>query len=244
PTNIGSFLNDLPARNRVVLRTADGATFPGRTVRLYRPSSGKDSDWRQHPYQLDFDAIPDAEFVADAQGGIDVGRNPFSDGPLVIYVDQANVVAILEIDDAGTRRHGYLESRSLNLAYWRGETESAEHVVIVDPPPCAVGIGPDKVEPRHEAVVSGPYVQFTWPAEANRVYEVWVSVDGARAVSVHRMTSARDQIAKTRQSVSGRRVAWWLTEGAPGSGCPPRRSAIYYFDLDGVKWERRRPVRP
>ena len=160
-----------------------------------------------------------------------------------MYVDEINVVAILEIDGGGSLRYGFLESRDFNLAYWRGETESAEHEVVVDAPACPAGIGPNLVEPTHESFVAGPIVQFTWPAEALRKYELWVSVDGSAATRAHSMTAPRNQIAKTKTYIGGRRVAWWVTEETPGSGCPAKRSSIYFFDLDGAGSERRRPAR-
>lgn len=39
PWNMGRYLNDLPAQNRLTLKTRDGTTFPGRTVRVYSSSS-------------------------------------------------------------------------------------------------------------------------------------------------------------------------------------------------------------
>lgn len=232
PANIGSFLNDLPAQNRVLIVTPDGKTFPGHTVRLYRASGMKDLNWRSHVYHLKIDGKPDAQFTTDSQGAIQVGRNPFSNGKLISGINQINTLAIVELVDGQTSHWGYLESRVFNLAYWRGKTASATHKLVVDAPICpGPGLGPDRLLPHHESLVTTPNVYFEWPALPNQTYQLWYTVDGGKPVRID--VKALYSKGNITIPLRGSRVAWWLVyqnEYAPPE-CSVVRSSTYFFDL-------------
>jgi hypothetical protein len=249
PWNMGRFLNDLPAQNRLRLKTPDGTTFPGRTVRIYSSSSALIPDWRSRPYETHIDATPDLVLQAGEDGSVLVGRNPFSDGDLTIWVDRCNVMAIVEVVDGATSHWGFLESRVFNLAYWRGETELAEHTVILDPPVCVPpGIGSNTYAPAYEAFVTTPNVKFQFLGLKGYSYELWWSIDEGSAAHVDVAgPKNRDQtLAVTVNLPRDGRVAWWYLERNPNAaaGCAPHQSATYFFDLDAGRSPRRRSVTP
>lgn len=247
PWNMGRFLNDLPAQNRLLLKKQDGTTFPGRTVRIYSSSSALVPDWRSRPYETHIDATPDLVLEADENGAVVVGRNPFSDADLTMWVDRANVMAIVEVVDGATSHWGFLESRVFNLAYWRGETELAAHTVLLDPPVCVPpGVGSNTYAPAYEALVNTPDVTFELVGLKDHSYELWWSIDeGPAARFDFAGPKNRDRkVSVTVHLPRDGRVAWWYVERNPNApaGCLPHRSATYFFDLDAGRAPRRRSV--
>jgi hypothetical protein len=248
PWDMGDFLNDLPARNRIFLKDSFGRTFPGRTVRIYSTSSRIDPGWEESPYRMLIDGTPELTLTTDAEGAVEVGRNPFSDGELFARVDQTNVMAIVQLVDGTFSRWGYLEAWKFNLAYWRGETEQAVHTLVLDAPICgSAGLGSHIVTPAHEALVTSRNVKFQWLGNPGRTYELWWSIDGGEPshVTVDAVTA---QISVTTTIPTDGHVAWWYvdTEHSSDGYCPTRaRSGIYHFDLAaGEGGEgRRRPAR-
>jgi hypothetical protein len=247
PWNMGRYLNDLPSQNRLLLKTRDGTTFPGRTVRVYSSSSALILDWESHPYETHIDATPDLVLQADQNGAVLVGRNPFSDAGLTIWVDRCNVLAVVEVVDGQTSHWGFLESRTFNLAYWRGETELAEHTVLLDPPICVPpGVGSNSYTPAYEALVTTPEVKFEFLGLRGYSYEVWWSINEGPANHIDVAGPTRDRKLTVPVELPGDgRVAWWYVErknDAPS--CAPGRSATYYFELNTGRVGRRRAVTP
>ncbi len=234
PQNIGSFLNDLPAENRIVIVTPDGKTFPNHQVRIYRASGKKDPNWASHVYQLQFDQKPDLEFTTDNQGAIQVGRNPFSKEKLISGINQINTMVIVELIDGKKSHWGFLESREFNLAYWRGKTEFATYKLVVDAPICfSPGVGPDNVLPSHEALVDSGNIAFEWPASPPQPYQLWYVVDGGKPIRVDVPAEPHFNRMHIEIPISGKRVAWWLVYKSPSSPpeCPSVRSATFFFDI-------------
>jgi hypothetical protein len=116
PENIGAYVTDLPLQNRLTLRDASGAALPGAGVRVYQA----------RPFQRVFDDTPDLELVADDRGQVLLGGNPFTSEERFAPALGDGVV-ILRVQHAGRVGYGFLEVSDFNLAYWRGETELADH---------------------------------------------------------------------------------------------------------------------
>lgn len=234
PSNIGSFLNDLPESNRIRIVTPEGKTFPNRKVRIYQASAVPDPEWQTHPFRLDIDGRADLEFTTDSQGAINVGSNPFSVDPLVLTVDRINTVAIVELIDNGASHWGYLESREFNLAYWSGKRDSAEYDLVVDAPICgSPGLGPVNVTPVHEALVATSNVVFQWPADLTAGdVQLWYAVDLGKLQHRNVHIGAGSEASITIH-INGKRVAWWLVYKNPYSPpeCPSVRSSTYFFDI-------------
>ena len=84
-----------------------------------------------------------------------------------------------------TSHWGFLESRTFNLAYWRGETELAEHTVILNPPICVPpGVGSNSYAPAYEALVTTPDVKFEFAGFRGYSYELWWSINEGPATHI------------------------------------------------------------
>lgn len=133
PENLGAYLNDLPAENRVTILDGDGNPLVGAQVSVYRserdPLLGNlDSSYRKY-----FDDTPDMQRVADAEGRVLLGRDPFSDGTgVVLLLDFTNGTIILRVEHEGRVGYGFLDVTAFNQAYWRGETDLADHVLQIE----------------------------------------------------------------------------------------------------------------
>ncbi|MCP4251312.1 MAG: hypothetical protein GY778_30115 [bacterium] len=129
PCNIGVYLQDLPANNHV--RFADGFDRPraNASVRIYRAGTGP--GW----YGKTFDNTPDAEYTTDAQGYIDLPRNPFNPGGSIAHTyGHANGVMILRIQHVEQIWYRFMEASDFNMAYWAGDTQHAYYTVVLDGP--------------------------------------------------------------------------------------------------------------
>lgn len=120
PENLGDYLEDLPAQNRLTLRDGAGTALAGALVRIFQTGgSGRI-----------FDNVPDLERIADDQGQVLLGRNPFSPTGRIGDVF-ANGVAIVRVEHRGHVGYGFLEVADFNLAYWAGHVDFADHELRV-----------------------------------------------------------------------------------------------------------------
>lgn len=244
PWDLGWFLNDLPARNRVRFVRTDGSAIANRTVRIYRPT-GETIDVRTlSPYASIFDGTPDLELKTDRDGVVLLPRNPFTDGDIVAYVDRFNGVAIVEIVDGNTRRWAFLDSLQFNLAYWRGETEEATHEVVADGTVCRDALGPSRVTPEPEELVKSAEVRFQFPVEFNGRYTLFYAVNGGEAVRVDVRPPETATTTSVTLTLPPGRIVWWFENANAAVGCLPQRSSQYAFDHIMEAPPRRRAVRP
>ena len=213
PENIGAFLNDLPAENRVTIRDAGGAPMPNAEVEIFRSQPGLFDEW----YATSYDDVPDLTLRTDKNGQLLVGRCPFSaDGVVVNFWRGSNTVAIVRVNKS---LYGFLESSLFNMEFWRGHTELGEYDVVVSErgDVCAVD-GPAIVDAR----VNGNAVTLTWTA-----------VDGATAYRVmapHAIVTTNKTSATVRLSGS---VYWWIE--ADRARCPTVRSSTSHLTLPPVR---------
>jgi hypothetical protein len=129
PANLGSFLNDLPRENRLVLRDSPGQALAQARVQIFQARPG---DAGVAAYSKVFDATPDLQLQADAQGRVLLGTNPFSRAGRIAFTDAvANGTAIMRVEHGGRVGYGFLESSDFNLQYWRGRTELGEYELRV-----------------------------------------------------------------------------------------------------------------
>ncbi|MBP9902235.1 MAG: Ig-like domain-containing protein [Verrucomicrobia bacterium] len=124
PYNIGAFMNDLPATNQIQLLDGHGQPIAGATVSVYRASGT--SEW----YGKQFDDTPDLTFTADTLGRVNVGRNPFSDGPLQHTYGISTMVALLKAEAGGRTGFAFLKAGLFNLEYWRGNTNQGRYSLV------------------------------------------------------------------------------------------------------------------
>jgi hypothetical protein len=213
PENIGAFLNDLPAENRVTIRDAGGAPIPNAEVEIFRSQPGLFDEW----YATSYDDVPDLTLRTDRNGQLLVGRCPFSaDGVVVNFWRGSNTVAIVRVNKS---LYGFLESSLFNMEFWRGHTELGEYDVVVseEGDVCTVD-GPAIVDAR----VNGNAVTLTWTA-----------VDGATAYRVmapHAIVTTNKTSATVRLSGG---VYWWIE--ADRARCPMVRSSTSRLVLPPVR---------
>ena len=227
PENVGNFLNDLPAQNRLTIRDASGQPLRNADVRIYQ-SAGESNAW----YATHYDNTPDLTLQTDANGQVLVGRNPFAtNGAVVNYWRGSNVVAIVRVATAGRVLYGFLESRAFNLAYWRGQTAFADHDLTVGVPFCANLAVPTLRSPGYDSEQPSPLVKLSWNAVAGATkYTVWVSANGEAPRALQSTTST-----SIDASLPGR-VYWWIEAEVPG--CASRRSDAWRFSANAPKRRR------
>lgn len=127
PENFEVYLNDLPTENRLSL-TSQGDPLAGASVRVYRSQRDPVLDSLVGHYKKYYDNTPDMELVADDQGRVLLGRDPFSGGEGVVSQnDFVNGTIILRVEHAGEVGHSFLDVTSFNQAYWRGEADMADY---------------------------------------------------------------------------------------------------------------------
>ncbi|HEX7150637.1 MAG TPA: hypothetical protein VF618_04045 [Thermoanaerobaculia bacterium] len=231
PENIGSFLNDLPAENRLTIRDRDGVALANADVWIFR-GEGKSDAW----YAAVFDNIPDLKLRTDEHGQVLVGRSPFSaDGRIVQYWKNNNSTAIVRVAAGERVLYGFLESRLFNLAYWRGDTAFADHDLNVGMPYCG-NLGVSLTAPAWDERDVNPSVTLRWTRlERATLYRVYASTTGgpARLIGTTGSTSLTTQLHG--------KVYWWVE--ADGNDCAMRRSAVgRFYAPNAAGGPRRRAV--
>lgn len=120
PENQGVFLDDVPEDSRLRLVDVGGsAPLAGAEVRLYRASAPQNGS--PIPPGRVIDGTADLIASADGSGEVALGPRPFADGPL----DLATTVALLRVEHEGRVGYAFVDAMAYNLAFWRGQTETA-----------------------------------------------------------------------------------------------------------------------
>ena len=232
PWDLGWFLNDFAEQNRVRLVRGDGTPIRNSQVLLYR-STAEDVDWKNGKgYGMVFNNTPAQTLTTDSEGRILVGKNPFADGRIYAFVEKANGICILRIQDGATRRWAYLDSLQFNLAYWRGQTQLADIEVMAGAPMCRDALGPGNIGPAPEALVTTPVVHFRIPVTREIPYDLYYSANGAPPVKIAVPARAATETADIPLTPPAGRIVWWFIEGISSPPCPPQHSSVYAFDHD------------
>jgi hypothetical protein len=220
PENIGDFLNDLPAENRLTVRSPTGSPIADADVWIYQATGGP-------PYYFSkiYDNVADLKLKTDADGRVLVGRCPFSaDGRIVHTFGASNVTAIVRVAKGGSASYGFLESLGFNIAYWSGDTEMADHDLFVGAPFCPVA-SPYLLTPMSDSAPTTSPVTLSWTRVSSASsYEVWASIDGGPARRLAVVPPAGKPSLDV--SLSGH-VAWWVV--ANRVPCPSVRTGIGFF---------------
>lgn len=133
PENLGAYLDDLPAENRLTVTDDGGAPLAGALVQVYRSEPDPSRDALPGPYPKHFDDEPDLELTADEQGRVLLGPDPFSGGRGISHDGEiSNCVVIVRVETDDGVGYGFLDITAFNQAYWRGETELADYELAVE----------------------------------------------------------------------------------------------------------------
>ncbi len=129
PCNIGEYLQDLPQNNHMQFVDEYGWPRINADVRIYNAESGP--GW----YGKTFDDIPDQYFTTDADGYIQMPRNPFNPGGNITHTHGlANSVLIFRVAQGDDVWYRFFEASELNLAYWAGYTQDAYYTMAIEGP--------------------------------------------------------------------------------------------------------------
>jgi len=129
PENCAIYLNDLPAENRLTV-TSEGVPLGGASVQIYRSDRNPAIDTLTGYYKKYYDDTPDMDLLADDQGRVLLGRDPFSDGKGIVSLDDfVNGTVIVRVEHDGKVGYGFVDVTALNQAYWRGETDLADYTL-------------------------------------------------------------------------------------------------------------------
>lgn len=231
PRNFASFLNDFPAQNRLTIRDANGARVANADVYIHQAQATMPTErW----YGARFDDTPDLTLRTDAMGRVLVGRSPFAPDGNVVHAPHLNTgVAIVRVVKDGVSMHGFLESRLFNLEYWRGNTQFADHELLVGRE-CG-SEGPRLSGATWDAQTSGP-VTLSWDEmiEATQ-YRVYASTDLGTPGVIARTTGTSVTVHLNGQ------VYWWVE--ADLGVCGTRRSYPSRFQASNESYVRRRAAR-
>jgi hypothetical protein len=226
PRNIASFINDLPAQNRLTVRDAEGVPIANADVWFYTSVTNGEA-W----YAFHYDNTPDLQLRTDEHGQVLVGRSPFAANGKVLHAyGMTNGVAIVRVAKEGKVAYGFLESRLFNLAYWRGQTDFADHDLYV-------GLQCSSQEPRllapeWGAQLASSDVLLQWQPSANaQRYHVWISNNLGTPRIVDTTTETQTTIR------TGGRVDWWVE--AELGPCGSRRTATRRFHAPPLPPRRR-----
>lgn len=127
PGNIGVYIQNLPAENRMLLLDNAGNPLSNAVVKVYQ--SGYLPTW----YGKKYDDIPDLILTSDYQGCILLGRCPFdTDGTVNHGYGRANGVPIVRVEKDGKTGFGFFTVMDFNMNYWRGITNLAEYTLRVN----------------------------------------------------------------------------------------------------------------
>lgn len=230
PWNLGWFLNDFASDNRIRLLRPDGTPIANKKVTLYRPTGASVANWSAQPYAMTYDDAHSTQMTTDAQGRIDVGHNPFADGRIFAFVEKANGVVVVRVDDGTARRWAYLNSLEFNMAYWAGQTDVANMDVTTDPPRCRDSLEANAFSPHSEEAVSTRDVTFTFSADQWIEYDLFWTVDGSAPTKVDVPASSTGRASVTLTLPPGHIVWWWVQQESSDPPCPLVHSSIYAFD--------------
>lgn len=120
--------SNLPDDNYLRLLDAQGRPLAGAHVALYQMDSPRNGIW----YAKHWDNVADLSGVADRDGLVALGHNPF--GPTFFStspycsgycVAEDNWLPLLRVTYGGRSEFHFFEYTEFNLAYWRGQRERA-----------------------------------------------------------------------------------------------------------------------
>ena len=240
PWDLGWFLDDLPATNRIHLIRTDGSPIANQHVSVYMPQPITTAS----SYGMSYSDPPTLTLTSDADGVVTLARTSFP-SHISANVDRSNGTAVLKINDGAIQRWAYVESLDLNMAYWRGDHDATDLTLTADAPVCFDQLGPSLVLPLPEASVTTADVTFQFPNTPGNHYDLLWAVDGRDPVTVTipPLPGKKNTAITTVLTLPPGRIVWWFVDHDAPLTCPLIHSAIYSFDHDaGESLPRRRAV--
>ena len=221
PGNIGVFLQDLPAQNRLTVKDENGNILPLADVKVYRaaPQGGV---W----YGKYFDNVPDMYLTADSNGVVLLGHCPFSSTGIIQHTyGFSNGVAILRVEHGGKIGYGFLEVTLFNMEYWRGHTSLGNYelnVALVNPTGIEGGVA--------KLLPNGMVLYQNYPNPFNPATHIRFSTSAAAEIELT-IYNALGQVVRNLFSgkvAAGNQQAVWNGTDNAGRNVS---SGVYYYRL-------------
>jgi hypothetical protein len=133
PGNLGQYLYDLPAQNRLRVMNKEGEVLRKAKISIYQSAKSPLNPSGNVSYNEYFDDIPDIELVTDDNGQVLLGHNPFSANGL-FYLDDdryANFTIIIRVEYENRIGYGCVDVAQFNIEYWKGNTDLADYDICV-----------------------------------------------------------------------------------------------------------------
>ncbi len=220
PGNIGVYLQDLPTNNIVTVCDGFGVPLPNATVKVYQARGT--TSW----YGKKYLETPDVVVMTDGDGRVNLGRCPFASNGFIRHTyGISEGVAVVQVEHADRTGIDFLNAMAFNMAYWRGQTLTAEHTVCVGMiSTSAYGIA--RIFPLDgytlpRAVVQWPHVRVVLSGPVN-----------AQSVSVNGLPASYAWGKWERQNLAINRGTNAITVIATWPGGISATQTVYYYRLD------------
>lgn len=223
-----TFMENIPARNRIRFVDPSGTPLGGADIRLYRPEAPKVP---QVPV-IQFNDQPDIETTADSNGEVVFDGDPFrrpggwigydrNGQPFLMFLTGVSIIRVQK----GTDVHFvYFELTAANRAFWRGMKDEARYEFVVGANPCATA--PVLLAPKDGSLLTAGNVPLSWtrtPGAAG--YLVFAAVNGGPEHVVGVSTDTQASVAMNEPG----NVVWRVQ--AQVDQCLKSNSATATFSL-------------
>ncbi len=221
PGNIGVFMQDLPAQNRLTVKDESGKTLANAGVMVYQ-ATGKANEW----YGKHFDNIPDLELRTDVNGQVLLGRCPFSKTGVIQHTyGVSNGVIILRIEHQGKVGYTFMESTSFNLQYWSGKKTMGDYEVRVNMiPPTGITEAKEAEAPAAFAL----YQNYPNPFNGETRIEFDLPVAAQVLLTVHNIAGQWVATLLNEQVAAGHKAVIWNAKDDTGRELP---SGLYFCKI-------------
>jgi len=220
PGNIGVFLQNLPTNNIVTICDGWGTPLSNATVKIYQARGT--ASW----YGKSYLATPDIVAFTDEAGRVNLGRCPFASNGFVRHSSGISEgVAVVQVERDDRIGIDFLCAMDFNMAYWRGQTQTAEYRLCVGMISTSE-YGIANIFPKDGYTLPRPLVQ--WP----HVRVVLSGPQNAHSVSVNGLPASYAWGKWERQNLALSRGTNAITVIAHWPGGISATQTIYYYRLD------------
>ncbi|MCX7846647.1 MAG: hypothetical protein N2595_01235 [bacterium] len=220
PGNIGVYLQDLPSKNVVTICDGYGRPLSNATVKIYQARSMP--AW----YGKTYLSTPDLVLTTDSDGRVNLGRCPFSsDGFITHTYGLSEGVAVVQVELGDHVGFDFLCAMEFNLAFWRGQTQTALYQVCVGLISTST-YGIAKIVPPDGYTLPRPLVQ--WP----HVRVVLSGPQNAQSVTVNGLPATYSWGKWERQNLPLQRGTNTVTVIATWAGGISITQTVSYYRFD------------
>ncbi len=221
PGNIGVYLQDLPAENRLTVKDDAGNILPNASVWIYR-SESQPGVW----YGKFYDDIADIQLTTDANGQVLLGRCPFDDdGTIEHTYGRANGVIIIRVEHNNWIGYDFLEATAFNMEYWAGNTQMAGYEIEVDlVEPTGLADGEDATLPDQFALLQN----YPNPFNPETIISYRLPVSSEIELSIYNLLGQKVRTLVSKRQPAGQYEINWDGRDERGEKVS---GGIYFYRL-------------